>query len=83
MSTSLVVVAAWSLILSLIAIWGITYALRFFAVRKEGQVVMPGRLYLKSAELSERGQLLWKIRNALLVIAVILMPILWSLKPPA
>ena len=83
MSISIVVVAAWTLFLSLVAVWSITYALRFFVVRKEGHVVMPGHLFMRSVDLNERGRLLWKIRNILLIVAIILLPTLWSLQPPS
>lgn len=79
------IAAVWLFFGSIAGVWGITYALRFFVVRgrdasDEPAVNRPFRNpFVKKASLNERGLRLWKIRNGLIVTAVILLPILWSL----
>jgi hypothetical protein len=76
-------VAAWSLFLAFVGVWGITFILRFFVLKKDGQFALYGRLFVRSDDLTEQGRRLWRVRNFLLVVIGLLVPILWSLKLPS
>lgn len=83
MPPELVVIAAWAQFLSLVGIFCLTFMLRYFVVGGEWQVSQMPRFFVKKEPLTARGQLLWKVRNVLLAVVAILLPVLWFARPPS
>lgn len=84
MNSLAVPVLAWALVLSMAAVWGITYMLRYF-VEPEAKRVLPklhGQLFVRKDHLTETGRTLWLLRNGLIVAILLLWLVLWSLKVP-
>jgi hypothetical protein len=84
-NTIVVPILAWTLVLSLAAIWGITYSLRHF-IESDAKRSLPkltGQLFVRKDRLTKTGRTLWLLRNGLVVAVLLLWMFLWSLDVPA
>ena len=84
MSTLGVPFLAWALVLSMAAVWVITYLLRYFVepATKRRLPKLHGQFFVRKDHLTETGRTLWLLRNGLIVSVLLLWLVLWSLKVP-